>query len=87
MSHPPYELEPGSSRVPGFPESTRGPRLPLVPLLLLVLALSDLRVEFQLLADRFTLTTLLSGIRNHWLAVVVLVCQPSLWRHYRRPLR
>jgi len=46
-----------------------------------------LRVEFQLLADRFTLTTLLSGIRNHWLAVVVLVCQPSLWRHYRRPLR
>jgi hypothetical protein len=55
--------------------------------LLLVLALADLRVEFQLLADRFTFTTLLNGIRHHWLAVIVLVCQPSLWRQYRRPLR
>lgn len=76
MSHP-----------PGPSEGPRRQRLPLVPLLLLVLALSDLRVEFQLLADRFTFTTLLNGIRHHWLAVIVLVCQPSLWRQYRRPLR
>jgi hypothetical protein len=55
--------------------------------LLLVFALADLRVEFQLLADRFTVTTLLSAIRHHWLAVVVLASQPSLWRHYRRSRR
>jgi hypothetical protein len=66
------------------PASSRTTALPLVPLLLLVFALADLRLEFQLLADRFTLTTLLSAIRHHWLAVVVLVSQPSLWRHYRR---
>ena len=59
--------------------------MPLVPLLLLFFALADLRVEFQLLADSFTLTALLTAIRNHWLAVMVLICQPSLWRHYRRP--
>jgi hypothetical protein len=54
----------------------------LVPLLLLLLALFDLRVEFLLLADAFTFTTLVTAIRNHWLAVAVLVFQPSLWRHY-----
>lgn len=75
------------SPAPESPEAPRRRGLPLVPLLLLLLALADLRVEFQLLADRFTLTSLLTGIRHHWLAVVVLLCQPSLWRHYRRPPR
>jgi hypothetical protein len=60
---------------------------PLVPLLLLVLALVDLRVEIQLLADRFTLTSLLHAIRYHWLATAVLLLQPSLWRHYARSPR
>ncbi|MFN9620023.1 MAG: hypothetical protein ACK55X_09965 [Synechococcaceae cyanobacterium] len=72
---------------PSLPSSSRSSTLPLVPLLLLVFALADLRVEFQLLADRFTVTTLLSAIRHHWLAVVVLASQPSLWRHYRRSRR
>ncbi|MEB3256259.1 MAG: hypothetical protein VKJ05_07715 [Synechococcaceae cyanobacterium] len=67
--------------------SERNLTVPLVPLLLLLFALLDLRLEFQLLADRFTFTTLLSAIRNHWLAVMVLVAQPSLWRHYRRSPR
>ncbi|MFM7266810.1 MAG: hypothetical protein ACKOZW_14710 [Cyanobium sp.] len=75
------------SSSPESSEAARRSGLPLVPLLLLLLALADLRVEFQLLADRFTLTSLLSAIRHHWLAVMVLVCQPSLWRHYRRPPR
>jgi hypothetical protein len=52
-----------------------------------VFALADLRVEFQLLADHFTLTTLLTGMRHHGLAVVVLIVQPSLWRQYGRPRR
>jgi hypothetical protein len=57
---------------------------PLIPLLLLLLALADLRVEIQLLLDHPTVTSLLEGIRNHLLAVFVLLAQPSLWRHYRR---
>jgi hypothetical protein len=71
----------------GAPERSRGSGLPLVPLVLLVFALADLRVEFQLLADHFTLTTLLTGLRHHGLAVVVLIVQPSLWRQYGRPRR
>jgi hypothetical protein len=60
---------------------------PLVPLVLLLLALFDLRVEFLLLADGFTLTTLTAAIRNHGLAAAVLLFQPSLWRQYGRSVR
>jgi hypothetical protein len=56
----------------------------LVPLVLLFLALVDLRVEILLLMDRFTFTSLLHAIRYHWLATAVLLLQPSLWRHYAR---
>lgn len=58
--------------------------LPLVPLILLLLALGDLRTELQLLFDHVTLTSLLAAVFNHPLAVAVLVVQPSLWRRYRR---
>jgi len=51
---------------------------------LLLLALGDLRVEFQLLADRFTVTSLFEALRTHPLAIAVLMAQPSLWRRYRR---
>jgi hypothetical protein len=62
-----------------------GPRpLPFVPVLLLLLALADLRVEIQLMADHFTFTTLAAAFRTHLLAVFVLMLQPSLWKHYRR---
>lgn len=55
------------------------------PLLLLLLALSDLRTELLLLLDHLTLTSLLTAIGSHPLAVVVLLAQPSLWRRYGRP--
>jgi hypothetical protein len=55
--------------------------------LLLVLALGDLRTEMLLLIDHFTLTSVLSAIAAHPLAMVVLLAQPSLWRRYRRPRR
>lgn len=58
---------------------------PVVPLLLLALALSDLRIEFRLLLDHFTLAALGAAIRSHPLAVIVILLQPSLWRHYRSP--
>lgn len=65
----------------------RSSRVPLLPVLLLVLALGDLRTEILLLIDHFTLTSVLSAIAAHPLAVVVLLAQPSLWRRYRRPRR
>ena len=73
--------------VPSADPIVRRRARPLVPLVLLLLALFDLRVEFLLLADGFTLTTLIAAIRNHWLAIAVLVFQPSLWRQYGRSLR
>lgn len=58
--------------------------LSLVPLLLLLLALADLRTELQLLIDHPTFTELRHALLAHPLAIVVLIVQPSLWRHYRR---
>ncbi|MFY8148058.1 MAG: hypothetical protein ACOVNL_02435 [Prochlorococcaceae cyanobacterium] len=55
-----------------------------MPLSLLLLALGDLQGEFRLLADHFTFTAVTFAIGSHPLAVLVLVLQPSLWRHYRR---
>ena len=56
---------------------------PLVPLLLALLALLDLRVELQLLFDHLTLTSLTEAVRTHLLAVMVLLFTPSLLRRYR----
>ena len=62
--------------------STVRRRLSPLPLVLLILALGDLRTPLQLLFDHFTVTTLLTSVVSHPLAVVVLVAQPSLWRRY-----
>ncbi|MEA5416309.1 hypothetical protein [Synechococcus sp. BA-132 BA5] len=62
--------------------SRRG--LPMLPVVLLVLALIDLRVELMLLWDHLTWTSLIAAVQSHLLAVAVLVSQPSLWSHYRR---
>jgi hypothetical protein len=56
----------------------------LLPGLLALLALWDLRQELQLLADHFTLAGLVFGLQAHPLAVLVLLLQPSLWRRYRQ---
>jgi hypothetical protein len=53
------------------------------PLLLVVLAFGDLRTELILLADHFTLTGLSYAIRDHQLAIIVLLSSISLWRRYR----
>ena len=53
-----------------------------MPLLLGVLALSDLRVELQLLWDHVTLTSLIFAVRHHLLAVVVILLLPSMWKRY-----
>ena len=52
------------------------------PILLILLALGDLRTEVQLLSDQFTVTGLGYAIRHHQLAVVVLLGSPSLWRRF-----
>ena len=82
-SSPPPAQSRGFHGVP----SPRPSRFPLLPLLLLVLAVADLRTELQLLFDHITFTTLLTAISSHPLAVVVLLAQPSLWRQYRSPRR
>ena len=53
-------------------------------MLLALLALLDLRVELQLLADHFTLASLAAAIRNHLLATAVLLLLSSLLHHYRQ---
>lgn len=57
-------------------------RLPLVPLLLGLLALLDLREELQLLADHVTVSALWFAVSSHPLAFMVLALLPSLWRRY-----
>ena len=52
------------------------------PILLILLALGDLRTEVLLLSDQFTVTGLGSAIRPHPLAVVVLLGSGSLWRRF-----
>ena len=59
-------------------------KVPLIPVLLFVLALADLKSEIRLLLDHFTFTIVVVAIQNHLLAVTILFLLPSLWRHYRR---
>ena len=53
------------------------------PVLLVLLALWDLRTDLLLLLDHFTVTSLIFAMRYHVLAVVVLLASMSLWRRYR----
>jgi hypothetical protein len=57
--------------------------LTVVPIVLAVLALWDLRDDLLLLLDRPTFTASFYLLRGHPLAVLVLLLQPSLWRRYR----
>jgi hypothetical protein len=51
-------------------------QLPLIPILLAILALLDLRTELQLLADHFTFASLVEIPRHHPLAIAILVFTP-----------
>ncbi len=87
MTLGPAPLPPGAANPSPLPNPRRLPRpqmrgFPLMPLILLLLALLDLRVDLQLLADHFTITSLLEAIRSHPLATAVLIFTPSLWRRY-----
>jgi hypothetical protein len=66
--------------------SRRRLKIPLIPLLLLILALIDLQTDIRLLVDHFTFATLFSAIQNHLLATTTLLLLPSLWRHYQRTI-
>ena len=55
------------------------------PLLLLLLALIDLRTELLLLRDHVTLTSISYAVRHHALAITVLAAMPSLWQRYGPP--
>ena len=68
---------------PGRPSPQQRRPAQWFPLLLIVLAVGDLRTELILLADHFTLTGLSYAIRDHQLAIIVLLSSISLWRRYR----
>jgi hypothetical protein len=55
-------------------------RLPLVPIVLVLLALLDLRTELQLLADHFTFASVAEIPRHHPLAIAVLLLTPWMIR-------
>ena len=63
-----------------LPSRQRGERW--FPLLMVFLAIVDLRTELLLLIDHLTFTSIGFAIRHHLLAVVVLASFPSLWRRY-----
>ena len=65
------------------PDGRRTWRLPLVPMLLAVLALLDLRAELQLLADHFTFASLMELPRHHPLAITVLLFTPWMIQRTR----
>ena len=69
----------------GASEAPPPRRLHLLPLVLLILALLDLRTELLLLSDHLTVTSMVSAMAAHPLAIAVLLAQPSLWRRYGRP--
>jgi len=75
----------GAPPLPPPPAAPRQRRrgFPLMPLILLLLALLDLRVDLQLLVDHFTVSSLAAALLAHPLAVAVLLFSPSLWRRYR----
>jgi hypothetical protein len=52
----------------------------LVPIVLALLALLDLRGELQLLADHFTFASLVEIPRHHPLAIAVLMFTPWMIR-------
>ena len=56
--------------------------LPVIPLLLAVLALLDLRTEVQLLLDHFTVASLIEIPRHHPLAIAVLACTPWMIQRF-----
>jgi hypothetical protein len=58
-------------------------RLPLVPIVLALLALLDLRTELQLLADHFTFASVAEIPRHHPLAIAVLLLTPWMIRSSR----
>ena len=51
-----------------------------IKIILIILSVYDLRVDFRLLIDYFTFSTLFYTIYEHPLAITVLITIPSLFR-------
>ncbi len=58
-----------------------------LPLILLLFAVLDLRVDIQIMLDHFTFSSLLFALRNNPLAALILLSTPSIWRHYGLSIR
>ncbi len=58
--------------------------LKIIPLVLFLFALIDLKTEIRLLIDHFTITSLVYSIKNHPLAILVLILTPELMKKYNK---
>jgi len=54
-----------------------------IPIILICLSIYDLRIDLSLLFNFFTLTTLLYTIKEHLLAITVLLIVPNLFNSLR----
>tara|TARA_Y100001968_G_C19147782_1_gene614644 strand:- start:258 stop:479 length:222 start_codon:yes stop_codon:yes gene_type:complete len=52
-------------------------KLNWIPIILLILSIYDLRVDFRLLADFFTFSSLVYTLSDNPLAITVLITAPS----------
>ena len=54
----------------------------LVPIILIILSIYDLRIDIRILTDSFTFISLLYTLSDHPLAVTVLITIPRLLKVY-----
>ena len=53
-----------------------------IPIILFILSIYDLRLDFRLLLDFFTFSSLIYTIIEHPLAITVLITMPILLKSY-----
>ncbi len=53
-----------------------------IPLVLIMFALWDLRIDLRILLDHITLIAIVFAIKSHPLAILVLIFSPSLIKKY-----
>ncbi len=55
-----------------------------IPILLVILAILDLRSELLILLDHLTIISIVYAVKHHLLAVSIILFSPSLFRVYSK---
>ena len=58
-------------------------KLNWIPILLIILSIYDLRIDFRILFDFFTFSSLIYTFSEHPLAITVLISSPYLFNSFR----